>query len=103
MIQDAILDVTKKNDIVLDLFGGGGTTMIAAERVGRSARLMEIDPRYCEASLRRFHEETGQAAIHAETGLTLDELITERERAERKALPKRLLALPAPNGAGGGQ
>lgn len=103
MIQDAILDVTKKHDIVLDLFGGGGTTMIAAERVGRSARLMEIDPRYCEASLRRFQEETGQAAIHAETGLTLDELIAERERAGRKALPKRLLALPAPESAGGGQ
>jgi DNA modification methylase len=62
MIQDAILDVTGKGDIVLDLFGGGGTTMIAAERAGRSSRLMEIDPRYCEATLRRLQEETGQAA-----------------------------------------
>ncbi len=103
MIQDAILDVTQRGDIVLDLFGGGGTTMIAAERVGRSARLMEIDPRYCEASLRRFQEETGQAAIHVESGLTLDELIAQRDRAERKALPKRLLALPAPQAAGGDQ
>lgn len=105
MIQDAILDVTARGDIVLDLFGGGGTTLIAAERAGRTARLMEIDSRYCEATLRRFQEETGQAAIHVETGLTLDELIAARASVEPKALPGpgRRLALPAPRNAGGGQ
>lgn len=49
--------------IVLDLFGGSGTTLMAAEKLGRSARLMEIDPRYCDVIVRRWEEATGQKAV----------------------------------------
>jgi DNA modification methylase len=48
---------------VLDCFGGSGTTMIAAERTGRRAVLLEIDPAYCDVIVQRWQEETGQAAV----------------------------------------
>jgi DNA modification methylase len=48
---------------VLDCFGGSGTTMIAAERTGRRAVLLEIDPAYCDVILQRWQDETGQAAV----------------------------------------
>jgi DNA methylase len=53
MISDAIRNVTNQQDIVLDPFGGSGTTQIAAERTGRRARLIELDPHYCDCILRR--------------------------------------------------
>lgn len=53
---------SKKDDVVLDLFGGSGTTMIAAEQLGRSARLMELDPRYVDVIVRRWEEFTGEKA-----------------------------------------
>lgn len=54
---------TKEGDIVLDLFGGSGTTMIAAEQNGRNAYLMELDPRYADVIIRRWEELTGEKAI----------------------------------------
>lgn len=78
MIADSILDCTRRGDIVLDMFAGGGTTAIACERIGRTARLMEIDPIYCEASLVRFRDAFGEDPVHVETGLTLTELIARR-------------------------
>ncbi len=97
MIMDAILDCTQVGDIVADFFGGGGTTMIAAERTGRMARLMEIDPGYCQASLMRFRKVFGEEPIHVQTGLTLTEL--ERVRCSGSAAngAPPLLALPAPD------
>ena len=53
MISDAILDVTRENDLVLDVFAGSGTTLLAAHDTGRQARLMEIDPVYCDLILKR--------------------------------------------------
>lgn len=53
MIADAIRDVTDKRDLVLDPFGGSGTTLIAAQQCGRKARLIELDPHYCDCILRR--------------------------------------------------
>lgn len=97
MIQDAILDCTRVGDIVTDLFGGGGTTAIAAERTGRIARLMEIDPGYCQASLMRFRNVFGEEPIHVQTGLTMTEL--ERVRCSGSAAngAPLWLALPAPD------
>jgi len=62
LVQDAILDCSKRGDIVLDCFGGSGTTLIAAERVGRLARLVEIDPAYCDTIIRRFEKATRKRA-----------------------------------------
>lgn len=54
LVADAILDVTKRGALVLDPFGGSGTTLIAAEKTGRVARLIEFDPLYCDVIVRRF-------------------------------------------------
>ena len=54
---------TDKGDVVLDLFGGSGTTMVAAEKLGRRSRLMELDPRYCDVIIRRWEEMTGGEAV----------------------------------------
>jgi len=59
---------TKGKDRVLDSFGGSGTTLIAAEKHGRDALLMELDPKYCDVIIKRWQEFTGKQAIHAETG-----------------------------------
>jgi DNA modification methylase len=62
LVADAIKDVTKRGEIVLDGFGGSGTTLLAAERTGRIARLIELDPLYCDVICRRFEAITGQPA-----------------------------------------
>lgn len=64
---------TRKGDLVLDSFGGSGTTLIAAEQLGRKARLCELDPKYCDVIIRRFQAFTGQQAIR-EDQRAFDEL-----------------------------
>jgi DNA modification methylase len=68
LVADAIRDCTNEHDIVLDPFGGAGTTLIAAERTRRRARLIEIDPTYVDVTIRRWQHLTGKVAMHAETG-----------------------------------
>lgn len=68
MIADAIRDCSKPGDIILDPFGGAGTTMIAAEKTGRRARLLELNPLYVDVAIQRWQRLTGQTACHAETG-----------------------------------
>jgi DNA modification methylase len=68
LVTDAIKDVTRRGDIVLDGFGGSGTTLIAAERCGRIARLVELDPVYCDVICRRFAALTGEEPVLSETG-----------------------------------
>ena len=70
MIADAILDCTQRGNIILDPFLGSGSTLLAAERVGRVCFGIEIDPLYVDLTFRRFQQWTGQEAVHAETGLT---------------------------------
>ncbi|HHJ9487302.1 TPA: DNA methyltransferase, partial [Streptococcus pyogenes] len=55
--------ITKGSDIVLDLFGGSGTTLIACESNGRHARLMEYDPKYVDVIIKRWEELTGESVI----------------------------------------
>jgi 16S rRNA G966 N2-methylase RsmD len=62
-VERAIRNSSKPRATVLVCFGGSGTTMIAAERTGRRAVLLEIDPAYCDVILQRWQEETGQAAV----------------------------------------
>jgi len=60
--------------VVLDLFGGSGSTLIACEKTNRQARLMELDPKYCDVIVKRWQDFTGKKATHAETGKTFDEV-----------------------------
>lgn len=57
-----IRNSTKDGEIVLDTFGGSGTTIIAAEQIGRKARVMELDPHYCDVIIRRYEKFTGNSA-----------------------------------------
>ena len=68
LVERAIRNSSKSRDIVLDLFGGSGTTMIAAERTERRARLVELDPKYVDVIVQRWQEATGGNALHATTG-----------------------------------
>ncbi|MFC7698635.1 DNA modification methylase [Bradyrhizobium sp. GCM10028915] len=68
LIADAIRDCTNEHDIVLDPFGGAGTTLIAGERTRRRARLIEIEPRFVDVTIRRWQHVTGKVAVLAETG-----------------------------------
>ena len=78
MIADAMLDCTRHGDIVLDCFGGSGSTIIAAQRVHRHARLIELDPKYVDVTIRRWQEETGEQAVHAVSGHTFNDSIGGR-------------------------
>jgi DNA modification methylase len=62
LIADAIRDCSRRGEIVLDGFGGSGSTLIAAEKTGRSARLIEYDPLYCDTIIRRWQHYTGKSA-----------------------------------------
>jgi site-specific DNA-methyltransferase (adenine-specific) len=66
LMEYQILNNTKGQDIVLDLFGGSGSTMIAAEKIGRCARLMELDPKYCDVIVKRWEDFTGKKAVLSE-------------------------------------
>ena len=63
LFEYQMFNSTKSGDIVLDSFGGSGTTMIAAERINRKARLMELDPAYCDVIVKRWEDFTGKKAI----------------------------------------
>ncbi|MET0182184.1 MAG: DNA methyltransferase [Caulobacterales bacterium] len=78
LVEDAIKDVTKRNALVLDCFGGSGTTLIAAERCGRRARLIEYDPHYCDVIVQRFERYTGKAATLISTGQTFEDVAQAR-------------------------
>jgi DNA modification methylase len=68
MIEDAILDLSNRGDIVLDPFLGSGSTLIAADKAGRVCRGVEFDPLYVDVIIRRYEAATGEAAVLAETG-----------------------------------
>jgi len=66
LIEKAIINSSKSGDIILDVFGGSGSTMLAAEKIGRFSRLMELDPKYCDVIVKRWEDFTGKKAILAE-------------------------------------
>jgi DNA modification methylase len=72
LFEYQMLNNTKGADLVLDSFGGSGTTIIAAEKHGRYGRLMELDPKYCDVIIKRWQDFTGKQAVHAETGETFN-------------------------------
>jgi DNA modification methylase len=80
LIERALLNSSKTGDIVVDLFGGSGTTLIACERRGRAARLMETDPRYGDVICRRYQDYTGKPAVLDGDGRTFEEIARERQQ-----------------------
>jgi DNA modification methylase len=74
LVKNAISHGSKTKDIVLDLFGGSGSTMIASEELGRKSRLMELDPKYCDVIVKRWEDFTGKKAELVE--------LSELEKAE---------------------
>lgn len=72
LIRDHLEASSRLGEIVLDLFGGAGSTLIAAETSDRAARLMEIDPDYADVIIKRWQEFTGEKAINADTGEAFD-------------------------------
>ena len=77
--QHAIEKSSRNNQIVLDLFGGSGSTLIACEKTSRDCRMMELDPKYCDVIIKRWQDFTGEKAIHEASGKTFDELKAQQE------------------------
>ena len=78
LFEYQMLNNTKGADVILDSFGGSGTTMIAAEKHGRHARIMELDPKYVDVIIKRWQDFTGQKAMLEGDGRAFDELSKER-------------------------
>lgn len=78
MVEDALLDVTSRGELVLDPFMGSGTTLLAAEKSGRIAAGIELDPAFVDVCIRRWEAMTGQQAVHVETESTFAEVAASR-------------------------
>jgi DNA modification methylase len=78
LVAEAIKDCSRRGEIVLDCFGGSGTTLMAAQKTGRLARLIECDPSYCDNILRRFERVTGKQATHAASATSFEDVSQER-------------------------
>lgn len=74
LVERAIRNSSRPGDVVLDPFGGSGTTLIAAEKSGRVARLIELDPKYCDVIIRRWQQWTGKEAFRESDGMAFDTL-----------------------------
>jgi len=79
LIERAIQNSSKSGDLISDLFGGSGSTLIAAEKTGRIARLMELDAKYCDVIVKRWQDFTGKQATLEATGQTYSELTDKSE------------------------
>ena len=75
LVERAIRNSSRPGDVVLDAFGGSGTTMIAAEKSGRHARLIELDPKYVDVIVRRWQERTGKRTVRAQDGVAFDDVL----------------------------
>ena len=74
LIEIALNNSAKQGDIILDVFGGSGSTLIACEKTNRKARLMELDPKYVDVIVQRWQDFTGKKATHEKTNKTFDEM-----------------------------
>jgi DNA modification methylase len=78
LIANALLDVTKSGDLVLDPFAGSGTTIIACAETGRVARAIELDPKFVDVAVRRWNELSGEESRLSATGETFAEVAAQR-------------------------
>jgi DNA modification methylase len=83
LVERAITNSSRKGDLILDPFAGAGTTVVAAERIGRQARVLEIDPQYADVIVRRWQNYTGADARLESAGLTFAQ-VSEQRRAARE-------------------
>jgi len=93
LVVDAMRDCSRRGSIILDAFAGSGTTIMAAEQIGRRAFCMEIDPAYVDVVVRRWQRFTGRDAILGATGQTFDEVMASRAGSAARAkqtAPRRL-------------
>jgi DNA modification methylase len=85
LVSDALLDCTEPGELVLDLFSGSGTTIVAAHKTGRVGAAMDLDPRYVDTTIVRWQDYSGEEARLASTGQTWREVRAERSRAATPA------------------
>ena len=78
LVERALSNSSKSRDTVLDPFGGSGTTLIACERTGRQARLIELEPKYCDVIIRRIQEHIGKVAVLEADGRKFADVAAER-------------------------
>lgn len=78
LVADAMRDCSRRGSVILDAFAGSGTTIMAAEQIGRRAHCVEIEPAYADVAVRRWQRFTGRDAVLEITGQTFDELAAER-------------------------
>lgn len=83
LIADILLDASIRGEIVADPFAGSGTTLIAAEKLGRRARCMELDPAYCDTIIRRWQHWTGEAAVRIADGMSFNALSAKPVRGDQ--------------------
>jgi len=82
LVERAIRNSSRPGDVVLDPFGGSGTTLIAAEKSGRQARLIELDPKYVDVIVRRWQEYAGAQAVRESDGVRFDDLVGTADAAD---------------------
>lgn len=87
LVERAVRNSSRRRDVVLDPFGGAGSTMIACEKTGRKARLIELEPQYVDVTVQRWQNFTGKQAHLDADGRTLAEIA--RERIASSAEPPR--------------
>jgi DNA modification methylase len=86
LMERAVRNSSKTRDLVLDPFGGSGTTMIACEKSGRRARLIELDPKYVDVIVKRFQEFSGKKAIRESDQKLFDDCAAATLAAQPQAV-----------------
>jgi DNA modification methylase len=103
LLADAMLDLTNRDDVVLDPFLGSGSTLIAAEQCGRVCYGVELDPLYVDVIVRRYQQVTGRPATLEASGETFDQLAERRAQERASTQPGAVMAKVGPISAGQGR
>jgi DNA modification methylase len=82
LVADVLKDASRRGDLVLDPFAGSGTTIVAAEKTGRTACAIEIDPTYADVTVERWQSYTGKSALCAVSGVPFEQLAEDRQSAD---------------------
>jgi DNA modification methylase len=94
LIADLIRDCSRRNGVILDPFAGSGTTILAAERTGRVARVIELDPLYVDVAIRRWQKINGFPARHAQTRVTFADAETRQDASSTRSTRTRRMMSP---------